>query len=154
MGAVTSTTPEGKFEPKKDIMAIMAAHRIPYAATMSVAHTDDIVRKIKLARGIRGFRFFLIHSPCPTGWKSDPEKSVELVRLAVDTGIFPLYEVFDGRRYRINQRPVGTDVESYCSLQGRFTKGTLNLDSLRQLVSETWEDLDRRAEFFPARKDE
>ncbi|HUU07735.1 MAG TPA: thiamine pyrophosphate-dependent enzyme, partial [Thermoplasmata archaeon] len=97
-GAWTTTTPVGsthdfKKEPKKDIMAIMLAHHVPYAATLSVAHPEDFVKKVKKAKEIRGFRFFHALSPCPPGWKLNPMKSIEVARLAVDTNVFPLYEV-------------------------------------------------------------
>jgi pyruvate ferredoxin oxidoreductase beta subunit/2-oxoisovalerate ferredoxin oxidoreductase beta subunit len=149
-GAVTSTTPKGKLEVKKNMMRILAAHRIPYAATLSLAHKDDFVRKLELGKTIRGFRFFLIHSPCPTGWKSDPAESVELVRLAVDSGIFPLYEVFGGRRFRINAEPRGTPVEAYLERQGRFRKGTVDADALRADIERDWDELRRLAAAFPA----
>ncbi len=70
LGASTSTTPSGKGEEKKDIIRIMAAHGIPYAATMSIAHPEDFARKMKTALETKGMSFLLIHSPCPTGWKS------------------------------------------------------------------------------------
>lgn len=153
-GAVTSTTPFGKPEGKKEIMAIMAAHRIPYAATLSLAHRDDYLRKIRLARRIRGFRFFLIHSPCPTGWKSDPAESVELVRLAVASGLFPLYEVFDGRRYRINAQPDGTPLDDYLSRQGRFRKSDMDPEAAKRVVREQWDALSRLEAAFPAGADD
>ncbi len=112
-GTATTTTPKGKAEPKKDVMAIMAAHRIPYAATLSIAHPEDLMRKFVTAKNVKGFRFLLIHSPCPTGWKTEPGDSVDLVRMAVRSGLFPLYEVFDGRRYRINVKPDGTSPLEY-----------------------------------------
>ncbi len=152
-GAVTSTTPYGKPEGKKDILAVLAAHRIPYAASLSLAHKDDFVRKIHRAREIRGFRFFLIHSPCPTGWKSDPAESVELVRLAVASGLFPLYEVFEGRRYRLNAQPDGTPVEEYFKRQGRFRKGTVDLAAVKHQIHEQWDMLSRLEAAFPAGED-
>ena len=66
-GVRTTTTPRGKTERKKDMMAIMAGHRIPYAATLSVAHREDFLRKIQRARDTEGFKFLLMLSPCPTG---------------------------------------------------------------------------------------
>ncbi len=101
-------------------MAIMAAHRVPYAATLSLAHRDDFLRKMRVALGMTGFRFLLMLSPCPAGWKTDPAQSVELTRLAVACGLFPVYEVFDGERYVINARPDGTPLEDYLGRQGRF----------------------------------
>jgi len=149
-GARTSTTPGGKREPKKDIMAVMTAHRIPYAATLSLAHRDDFLRKVRLARSIRGFRFLVMLSPCPAGWKSDPGEGVELVRAAVGSGLFPLYEVFGGRRYRINARPDGTALESYLSRQGRFRSPSLDLAALRAAIAEEWTYLDAMAAMSPA----
>lgn len=148
--AVTTTTPRGKRRPKKDIMAIVIAHRVPYAATVSLAHTEDLVRKFQYAAGIRGFRFLLLHSPCPTGWKSDPQDSVELDRLAVSAGLFPLYEVFDGCRYRINVRPDGTSPDEYFKKQGRFSSKDANPEATRKLIRAEWAYLERMAEAFPA----
>ena len=149
-GARTTTTPRGKSEAKKDIMAIMAAHRVPYAATLSLAHRDDFLRKVRLALGTPGFRFLLMLSPCPAGWKSDPAESIELVRLAVACGLFPLYEVFEGERYRIDARPDGTPLDAYLSRQGRFRTVAPSLDELRAQVDRQWARLDELARAFPA----
>jgi len=118
--ARTTTTPRGKAERKKDVIGIMAAHGIPYAATLSIAHPEDFRDKIRRALQIEGFRFFLVHAPCPTGWKTEPAESVELVRLAVRSGVFPLYEVLGGEHYRINVEPDGTDPAEYYERQKRF----------------------------------
>jgi acetolactate synthase regulatory subunit len=149
-GARTSTTRAGKREPKKDIMAIMAAHRVPYAATLSLAHRDDFLRKLKTARRLSGFRFLLLLSPCPAGWKSDPAQGVDLVRKAVASGLFPLYEVFDGRSYRVNAHPDGTPLEDYLSGQGRFRSKALDVGALRAGVAEQWSFLDQMETSFPA----
>jgi len=134
--ARTTTTPAGKHEGKKDIIGILAAHRIPYAATLSIAHPEDFLRKVREALKIGGFRFFLIHAPCPTGWKTEPAETVELVRLAVRSGVFPLYEVFGGTRYRINLQPDGTDPAEYYRRQKRFGKEELDPDALRAIVAD------------------
>ena len=149
-GVKTSTTAQGKAEPKKDIVAILAAHRIPYAATLSVAHRDDFLRKVRTARDTRGFRFLLMLSPCPTGWKSEPEDSVELIRLAVGSGLFPLYEVFDGRRYRINARPDGTPLEDYLRRQRRYQSESLDLARLKADIAAQWAYLEAMERAFPA----
>ncbi|MGA7616176.1 MAG: thiamine pyrophosphate-dependent enzyme [Thermoanaerobaculia bacterium] len=148
-GAVTTTTPKGKSERKKDIMAIMAAHRIPYAATLSVAHRDDFMRKMELARTTKGFRFLLMLSPCPTGWKSSPDESVELIDTAVRSGLFPLYEVFGGERYRINARPDGTPVEEYLSRQRRYSGSALAPDLVRERIATQWAYLEAMEKAFP-----
>jgi len=149
-GARTTTTPTGKTEEKKDIIRIMAAHSIPYAATLSLAHPDDFERKLRTALGLRGMRFLLIHSPCPTGWKSEPSDSIHLVRLAVAAGLFPLYEVFDGRRYRLNVEPAWDDPSGYFERQGRFRPEQVDLDATRRSCKERWDLLSFLAEAFPA----
>lgn len=131
VAARTTTTPGGKGETKKEIIEILAAHHIPYAATLSIAHPEDFQRKIQQALKIRGFRFFLIHAPCPTGWKTEPADSVELVRLAVRSGVFPLYEVLDGLNFRINAEPDGTDPAAYYARQKRFTGQEINLERVK-----------------------
>lgn len=148
-GVATTTSPRGKIEPKKDIMAVMAAHRIPYAATLSIAHREDFIRKVRTARRTRGFRFLLMLSPCPTGWKSEPQQSVDLIRLAVASGVFPLYEVFDGLRYRLNARPDGTPVAEYAAQQRRYTRSTVNQEQLAEQVQQQWRYLDALAQAFP-----
>ncbi len=144
-GARTTTTPGGKREGKKDILAIMAAHRIPYAATLSVAHPDDFERKLRTAISIAGTRFLLMHSPCPTGWKSEPADSIELVRLAVESGLFHLYEVWDGTRYRINREPSWADPAEYLCRQGRFPPESLDLEAVRRSCREGFQRLRRLA---------
>ncbi len=122
-GAWTTTTPVKHFKhrPKKDIDAIMTAHRIPYLATASVAYPEDVFKKAKKAKEIKGTRFLHIFAPCPSGWKSRPEDTVKLARLAVQTGIFPLYEVEDGERttlsIKVKERK---PIQDYLRLQGRF----------------------------------
>ncbi|MCK6482543.1 MAG: pyruvate synthase subunit beta [Phycisphaerae bacterium] len=152
-GVVTSTSPRGKTERKKDMMSIMAAHRIPYAATLSVAHRDDFMRKLRAARATKGFRFLLLLSPCPTGWKSEPEESVELIDFAVRCGLFPLYEVFDGARYRINARPDGTPLAEYLTRQRRYAAAAGDPARLERFVAEQWKYLEAMAKAFPAGDD-
>ncbi len=144
-GAVTSTTPQGKKEWKKDIVAIMAAHRIPYAATLSVAHREDFLRKMRVARDMRGFRFLVMLSPCPIGWKTASDESITLIDLAVRTGLFPLYEVFDGERYVINARPDGTDLREYLSRQRRYAGTSFDIDAARAHIARQWRLLEARA---------
>ncbi|NCF62296.1 MAG: pyruvate synthase subunit beta [Gammaproteobacteria bacterium] len=141
VGARTTTTPGGKGEAKKEIMEILAAHRIPYAATLSIAHPDDFREKIRKALAMSGFRFFLMHAPCPTGWKTEPAESIELVRLAVRSGIFPLYEVYDGTDYRISMEPDGTDPEKYFEKQKRFQGQDIDLEKVKLAVTARTERL-------------
>ncbi len=149
-GAWTTTTPVGsrgefKREPKKDIMAIMRAHGVPYAATVSVSHPEDFVKKARKARDVKGFRFIHALSPCPPGWRLDPMKTVEAARLAVNTNIFPLYEI-DRGRLRITRKGKGLPVSEYLSTQGRFTH--LTDDQVKEIqsgVDRAWSALEREA---------
>ena len=141
--ARTATTPRGKGEGKKNIIKIMAAHRVPYAATLSIAHPEDFRRKIRKALEMEGFRFFLMHSPCPTGWKTEPAETIELVSLAVRSGIFPLYEVFGGVNYRINVEPDGTDPAEYFLKQRRFRGPEMNIEGVKSFVEDRMQRLRR-----------
>jgi pyruvate/2-oxoacid:ferredoxin oxidoreductase beta subunit len=146
-GAWTTTTPANHPEahPKKDIMAIMAAHRIPYAATASVAFPVDLVEKVKKAKEIRGTRFLHILAPCPPGWKYPDESTIEMARMAVHTRIFPLVEVEDGRRWRFTVDHPGGSVEPYLRKQGRFRHLTdEDIAALQAEVDDRWELFERR----------
>jgi pyruvate/2-oxoacid:ferredoxin oxidoreductase beta subunit len=134
--ARTTTTPGGKGETKKEIVEIVAAHRVPYAATLSIAHPEDFHAKVRKALDMHGFRFFLVHAPCPTGWKTEPAESIELVRLAVNSGVFALYEVFDGVEYRLNVEPDGTDPAEYYLRQKRFGGEAIDLERLKAQVDD------------------
>jgi pyruvate/2-oxoacid:ferredoxin oxidoreductase beta subunit len=143
-GAWTTTTPTGdpKKVRKKDIMQILAAHKIPYAATASIAYPEDLVRKVQKAASIEGTKFLHIYATCPTGWKVPSEISVRLARLAVQTRIFPLYELEDGERYTINVEPIGYLVDEYFQTQGRFQHlSREDLDRIQEETDHTWERL-------------
>jgi 2-oxoisovalerate ferredoxin oxidoreductase beta subunit len=150
-GAWTTTTPVGstreyKREPKKDIMAIMRAHGIPYAATVSVSHPEDFVKKARKAKETKGFRFIHALSPCPPGWRLNPMKTVEAARLAVDTKMFPLYEV-EGGKLRTTRKVKGRPVSDYLSIQGRFAHLTDDeVDAIQRTVDEAWAALERESE--------
>ena len=111
MFAWTTTTPvmRPKENPKKDIMAIMADHQIPYAATATIAYPEDFLRKMEKAKKIRGTRFIHLLSPCPPGWRIPSELTIKISRLAVRSRIFPLYEIENGSNLyhsgRISCRP-------------------------------------------------
>jgi 2-oxoisovalerate ferredoxin oxidoreductase beta subunit len=123
LGSWTTTTPakSPKSEPKKDIDEIMIAHKIPYLATATAAYPHDMIAKLKKARSIQGTRFIHLFSSCPTGWRMPENLSIEVMRLAVLTNIFPLYEVENGEVYRQTVVPDEiVPVEGYLRLQGRF----------------------------------
>lgn len=146
-GAWTTTTPGDKFQPKKNMMEIMAAHGIPYAATASIAFPDDFIRKMKKAGAIRGTRFFHVLASCPTGWRIPSSLSVKIARLAVHTNVFPLYEIEDGERYTISVRSRNLPVGDYLSPQGRFRNLTdEKIARIQRAVDRNWERLNRRAQ--------
>jgi 2-oxoisovalerate ferredoxin oxidoreductase beta subunit len=151
-GAWTTTTPVGtthdfKHEAKKDIMAIMQAHRIPYAATVSIAHPEDFIKKIQKAKGIRGFKFIHAMSPCPPGWRLNPMLSVEAARLAVETHMFPLYEIEHGR-VRITRKGKGLPVSEYLKLQGRFSHlSESEISEIQSAVDASWRYLEEEEKY-------
>ena len=121
-GAWTTTTPaeHPQSTRKKDILAIMAAHRIPYAATASTAYPTDLLAKVRRARSVRGTRFLHVLSPCPPGWKHGDEQTIELARMAVRSRVFPLVEVEHGARWRFTIDHPAEPVAPYIHAQGRF----------------------------------
>ncbi len=138
-GTRTTTTPGRgwKHSRKKNIVEALAAHRIPYAATASIAFPEDMIRKFEKARDIRtGLRFIHIFATCPTGWRLPTELTVKAARLAVQTNFFPLYEVEDGRKYTLNYKGE-RKVRDYLSIQGRFKHLTDDdMDEIQAMVDE------------------
>lgn len=118
-GAWTTTTPLGKEAPKKRIPMIIVQHNVPYVATVSVAYPRDLKAKIKKAMGIKGFKYIHTVMPCPTGWRFSPSKSIEVIRLGVETWALPLYEVEKGV-LRLTLKPKQKPVIDYIKSQGRF----------------------------------
>ena len=122
--ASTTTSPAGRQSfgedrPKKNLPAISAAHGIPYVATASMSYFADLRRKVKKAINIRGPKYLQIHVPCPPGWGYDEKLTIEVGKLAVDCGLYPLVEWEDGevtKVRKIKQVPV----EEYLKTQRRF----------------------------------
>jgi len=147
-GAWTTTTPgqDWKKMRKKNIVEALVAHRIPYAATANIAFPEDLVRKVQKARGLKGSRFIHIYASCPTGWRIPSEMSIKIARMAVQTNIFPLYEVEEGFKYTINYKPKEYLVREYFKLQGRFRYlSDRDLDQIQEMVNEDWKLLLRKA---------
>jgi pyruvate ferredoxin oxidoreductase beta subunit len=154
--ARTTTTPVGKVvagEPRplsrrKDMVRIMAAHGIPYAATASVAYPIDYIAKIEKAIRIDGPTYIHLHAPCLVGWGVDENMGVAVARAAVETCIFPLYEVEDGRRFRITKRIQSRKpIEEYVKLQGRFRHlQKKDIETLQGEVDGYWEYLQHVSE--------
>jgi len=124
-GASTTTSPAGKVSIgqvtwKKDMPAIAAAHNIPYVATACPSYPFDLMAKVEKGVAIKGPAYVHILSVCPTGWRCRTDLTIRIGRLAVETGIFPLYEVENGK-YKLNfDFPTLRPVTDYMKLQGRF----------------------------------
>jgi pyruvate ferredoxin oxidoreductase beta subunit len=145
-GAWTTTTPSGKKERKKDMPLIMAAHRIPYVATACTSYPLDFVNKLRKAKEIKGTKYIHLLAACPTGWRYDTSKTVEVGRLAVQSGLWVLYEIENGK-FKLNSPSDGLveknkrkPVKDYLAMQGRFrglTEG--DMQRIQKWVDEDWE---------------
>ncbi len=147
-GAWTTTTPIESFESghKKNIVEIMVAHDIPYTATACVAYPEDLIRKMEKAKGIYGSKFIHILAPCPAGWRFPTSWTVKMARIAVETNVFPLYEVENGK-YTINRKPKKRPLKEYLELQGRFKHLTDDIIAeLQAKVDENWNKLLKKEE--------
>jgi len=148
-GASTTTSPAGKVSIgqqtwKKDMVKIAAAHNIPYVATACPSYPFDLIEKVKQAKMASGPSYLHFLSVCPTGWRIPSESSIKYGRLAVETGIFPLYEIKNGK-YRITYNPEPLrPVKDYLKGQGRFRHlADEQIDFIQKKITEHWEELKR-----------
>ncbi len=124
-GASTTTSPAGKVSIgqvtwKKNMPAIAAAHNIPYVATACPSYPFDLMSKVAKGAATQGPAYIHILSVCPTGWRCPPDLTIRIGRLAVQTGIFPLYEIENGEYKLSVNLPKLKPVQDYLKLQGRF----------------------------------
>lgn len=124
-GAATTTSPPGKRSigqrtEKKDLVGIAIAHGIPYAATACPSYPFDLMNKVRRGLDVDGPALIHILTPCPTGWRTDTSESIELGKLAVLTGLWPLYEAVNGEVRLTVQVPRREPVTKYLKAQGRF----------------------------------
>ncbi len=150
-GASTSTSPAGKVKFgqatwKKNMAAIAAAHDIPYVATACPSYPFDLMEKVKRGARTPGPAYIHVLAVCPTGWRSSPDLGIRLGRLAVETGIFPLYEVIDGKYKLSIDLPELRPVEEYFRLQGRFRHLTKDMvETIQKRVVREYEKLREKA---------
>jgi pyruvate/2-oxoacid:ferredoxin oxidoreductase beta subunit len=144
-GAWTTTTPASapRSGRKKDIARIMAAHGIPYVATLaagSLPMLKDFRAKVARAAEVEGFRFLHVLGACPPGWRYQTDKSVDLTRLAVESRYFPLFAC-DGGKWKITFRPKHeVPVRDFLATQGRFAHlSDATIDAIQAHVDERWE---------------
>ena len=152
-GAFSTTTPSGKVGYKKNMAKIMEAHGIPYVATAISSYPLDLYDKFKNAQNIYGPKYIHILAPCPPGWGYNPKDSIEIGRLAVQTGFWPLYEVINGKyvlskdskRFLdpIKRKPI----EEYLKTQKRFrTISDSQIEDYKRYINDLWESIKERIE--------
>lgn len=143
-GSSTSTTPVGttrsfKKQQKKDMPKIMAAHGIPYVATASIAYPFDYMGKVRRAVELQGPAYMQVHAPCPTGWNYPTDKTVEIARLAVLTGLWQLYEIEDGQFRMTVKVAKRRPVVDYLKMQRRFLDlSPEDTDEIQRSVDNAW----------------
>ena len=146
IGAWTTTTQVGeirdyKKSPKKNMVEIMVAHGIPYAATANIAWPKDLIAKVKKGMEADGPAFIHIFAPCPTGWRYPPDKTLEIARMATHAKVFPLYEVDNGA-YTVKTFKKEVDVGEYLMRQGRFRHLIQEeIDSIKENVTRWYDRL-------------
>jgi len=133
----TTTSPSGarstgNIRPKKAIPEICVAHGIPYVATASAGFPQDLTRKVKKAISIKGPKYIQIHVPCPLGWRHETNQMLPVAKLAVETGLYPLFEYENGiltNRRQFTPKPV----EEYLKSQGRFKHLLNNPEEIKKI---------------------
>lgn len=150
--ANTTTSPAGKVVPgkqqfRKDLTLVMAAHHIPYVAqTAPFGNFSDIHQKAEKAIYTEGPAFLNVFTPCPRGWRYDTPKLMEIIKLAIDTCYWPLYEVENGK-WRLTYKPKKKlPIEDFLRPQGRFKH--LFKPENQHLIEELQKEVDRRWEML------
>jgi pyruvate ferredoxin oxidoreductase beta subunit len=144
LGAETSTTPPGKelkignVMPRKNMARIMAAHGMPYVATACVSYPIDFIQKLQKAAKINGPKFIDLLCPCPPGWDFETSETVEMGRLMVQSGLWPLFEV-DNKQFRISMKPQMIPIEEAFKKQQRFSHlKPEHIKEIQRIVSTEW----------------
>jgi pyruvate ferredoxin oxidoreductase beta subunit/2-oxoisovalerate ferredoxin oxidoreductase beta subunit len=148
--AYTTSTPAGKMAKKKNMVEIMAAHQIPYLATASIGFLADLTAKVQKAKEIKGTKVIIALTPCIDGWGLASNAVAEISRLAVFSGVFPLYEVEHGTKYAINHGSKEIPVDEYLSKQKRYKHLTKEQTAEIQMeVNQHWQRLQELAAIRP-----
>jgi pyruvate/2-oxoacid:ferredoxin oxidoreductase beta subunit len=147
-GIVTKSTQPFQHVPaavrnRKDLLEILAAHKVPYLATASAAFPKDLEAKVRKALAFDGFKLIHLLTSC-LNWGFESHLAVGVARLAVETGFHPLYEIEGGRRYRITYEPKLLPLEQFADLQRRF-RG-VDIELLKRDIAERWADLRFKAD--------
>jgi len=119
------------------MVAIMAAHGVPYTATASIAYPGDLIAKLSKAKSIMGTKFLHGYASCPTGWRHAPELSVEVARMAVKSRLFPLYKVTDVEKLHLSPMPEKEPIDAYLKFKaGSRSWGPKLLRSFKTMLKE------------------
>jgi len=152
-GAYSTTTPNGKKGYKKNMAKILEAHGIPYVATAISSYPLDLYEKFKNAMKINGPKYIHILAPCPPGWGYNPKDSIEIGRLAVQTGFWPLYEVIDGKfilskdSQRFLDPTKRKPISEYLNIQKRFKNiSDEDIENHQNYIKEQWKQIKKRIE--------
>ena len=150
-GAYSTTTPDGKTGYKKNMAKILEAHGIPYVATAISSFPLDLYEKFINAKSILGPKYIHILAPCPPGWGYEPSKSIEIGRLAVQTGFWPLYEVIEGKFQlsRDSKKYINPDkrkpIELYLKAQKRFSSVSQDdINNYKSYINDLWIEIEER----------
>lgn len=147
--ATTTTTPAGKHTEKKNLLQIAVAHNIPYAASASIHNLKDFKNKVQKAMDTDGPSLIHIQTPCPTGWRYHPAKSIELARLAVQTGSWLLYEYENGKYTINNKLKELKPIEEYIKQQGRFKHlNEQEVEEMQKSVKANYDKLIKQLEYL------
>ena len=153
-GAYTTTTPDGKVGYKKNMPKILEAHGVPYVATAISSYPLDLYEKFKNAMKIQGPKYIHILAPCPPGWGYDPKDSIEIGRLAVQTGFWPLYEVIEGKFVLSKESTKYLDskkrkpIRDYLNIQKRFNSiSNEDIERYRSYIEDQWKQIQKRIDY-------
>lgn len=144
----TSKSSRGFVGYKKDLFSIWAAHKPAYVATVIGAEPLDLAKKIEKAKGLKGPKMIIALSPCPTGWHFDPSETVDIGKLAVKTGVWPLKEYIDGKVVHTKIPKKRLNIEEYLKRQGRFShlfepiRNETLLEELQRNVDNYWKEIE------------
>lgn len=146
-GAKTTTTPAGKnirgnLRPKKNMFEITAAHGIAYAATASIGFLNDFMNKVEKASKIKGTKYIHVIAPCPTGWGTATDETIDFAKEIVECGLWYLAE-YENEEFILNYKPTEfTDVEAYLRKQSRFAQLTdEDIQTVRASRDKKWDSI-------------
>ena len=157
MGASTTTAPAGKVSSgqktwKKNMAEIIVAHGVPYVATACPSYPMDFISKVENTKSIKGPSYIHCFTVCPTGWRCGSHLAIAMGRLAVESGVFPLYEVENGKYKVSSEMPKKLKpVKDYFKAQGRFRHlGEAEIQKIQKKVENEYQKILDKAKYLKA----